>query len=254
MKKIINPAQDIGNDIQMSFDTRIIQKKNKEIVSLEKRELNIDSLLESFFNLSSHPCLGAHSVMNTKNYKYNIYSELGSETDAIALCKNIYSYLEELPRNGSAQLYSYFALFKNTDFSSEVEFEEKLWEHLNHVHAYDVKNFKWDSSVSSNVDDANFSFSIGERGFYIVGMHPHSSRKARRFPYTLLVFNLHEQFETLRKKGKYDKLKNMIRGRDEKINGDINPMMNDFGAISEARQYSGRRVNENWKCPFHVKS
>jgi FPC/CPF motif-containing protein YcgG len=28
-------------------------------------------------------------------------------------------------------------------------------------------------------------------------------------------------------------------------------MLAQHGTISEARQYSGRPVDENWKCPFH---
>jgi FPC/CPF motif-containing protein YcgG len=27
-------------------------------------------------------------------------------------------------------------------------------------------------------------------------------------------------------------------------------MLEDFGENSEARQYSGRKVGEEWKCPF----
>ena len=46
-------------------------------------------------------------------------------------------------------------------------------------------------------------------------------------------------------------MRDTIRNRDEKLQGSINPMMRDFGQGSEARQYSGRAVNDEWKCPFH---
>ncbi len=254
MKKTLNNPISIGDDRYESACPRSIQENLNSSFHLEQENLRVDSLLDSFFNLNSHPCLGAHSVMNTRNYSYNIYNELGEKESAIRLCTDIYKFLDELPNKRSTKLCSYFALFKNSNFSSELEFENKLWKHLQYAHEYDIKKFKWDSKVSSDVDETNFSFSIGERGFYIVGMHPYSSRKARKFPNTLLVFNLHEQFEALRSRGKYDKLKNSIRKRDEKINGSINPMMHDFGASSEARQYSGRLVENDWECPFNFKS
>jgi hypothetical protein len=42
-----------------------------------------------------------------------------------------------------------------------------------------------------------------------------------------------------------------IRQRDIALQGSINPVLARFGEASEARQYSGRAVESNWKCPFH---
>ena len=36
--------------------------------------------------------------------------------------------------------------------------------------------------------------------------------------------------------------------------GDVNPMLTDFGDRSEAAQYSGRHVDGGWRCPFQAKS
>jgi len=38
--------------------------------------------------------------------------------------------------------------------------------------------------------------------------------------------------------------------RDEAIAGSRNPMLTRHGELSEARQYSGRSVDEVWRCPF----
>jgi hypothetical protein len=35
-----------------------------------------------------------------------------------------------------------------------------------------------------------------------------------------------------------------------RLQGSINPNLSDFGVHSEARQYSGRAVEDAWKCPF----
>jgi FPC/CPF motif-containing protein YcgG len=51
--------------------------------------------------------------------------------------------------------------------------------------------------------------------------------------------------------GVYHKVRNKIRERDIALQGNINPVLEDFGERSEARQYSGRQVESNWKCPFH---
>ena len=65
-----------------------------------------------------------------------------------------------------------------------------------------------------------------------------------------MVFNLHEQFETLRAEGRYERMREAILDRDRKLAGDINPMLARHGESSEARQYSGRAVGDAWSCPF----
>ena len=84
----------------------------------------------------------------------------------------------------------------------------------------------------------------------MVGLHPHASRPARRFPNPTLVFNLHDQFERLREKGIYERMRERILDRDKELAGDINPMLARHGESSEARQYSGRVVEDDWQCPF----
>ena len=68
-----------------------------------------------------------------------------------------------------------------------------------------------------------------------------------------MVFNLHDQFEQLREKGRYEKMRQTILERDRKLAGDINPMLKRHGEASEARQYSGRCVPEDWTPPFEDK-
>ena len=69
----------------------------------------------------------------------------------------------------------------------------------------------------------------------------------------MLVFNLHDQFEVLRAQGKYETMREKIMVRDEAVAGSRNPMLARHGQSSEARQYSGRMVGSDWKCPFHYK-
>ena len=104
--------------------------------------------------------------------------------------------------------------------------------------------------MSDDPDDPHFSLSFGGEGFFVVGLHPQASRPARRFQRPALVFNLHDQFEQLRASGRYDKLRSTIIDRDVALAGAPNPMLARHGTISEARQYSGRAVDNDWVCPF----
>lgn len=228
--------------------------QNEIIFDLDKYQedkyIYIHELFASFIKTGTHPCLGARSVLNNNTYSFEIFNELGDENSAIQTCESLYNYLKEKPDDSFPKLYSFFAIFEKSNFESELEFEKKLWSHLNYMHKYDKKKYEWDSMMSSDPNDVNFGFSIGGKAFYIVGMHPNSNRKARSFPMVMLVFNLHEQFELLKEKGSYDKLRESIRNRDESINGTVNPMMITDDFESEVKQYSGRQVGKDWKCPF----
>ena len=92
--------------------------------------------------------------------------------------------------------------------------------------------------------------SFGGEAFFVVGLHPHASRPARRFERPAMVFNLHDQFEQLRAQGRYDKLSKAILSRDVELAGTPNPMLEEHGIVSAARQYSGRAVSDEWRCPF----
>lgn len=149
-----------------------------------------------------------------------------------------------------ALFVSFVALFPATPALDEASFEAALWDRLQALHRLDRRNFLWDPSVSSDPASPDFSLSLGGRAFYIVGVHPGASRKARRFGCAALVFNLHSQFETLREDGRYDKLRAAITERDIAFSGSRNPMLKQHGESSEARQYSGRQVGAEWRCPF----
>jgi FPC/CPF motif-containing protein YcgG len=119
---------------------------------------------------------------------------------------------------------------------------------------HNADDTEWDSNVSKNPNDPDFSFSLKGKAFYVIGMHPKSSRMARQAPYCTVVFNLHGQFERLRLMGRYQTVKNKIRERDKKLQGSINPVLRDYGTDTETKQYSGRHVGDEWKCPFRPKN
>ena len=50
-----------------------------------------------------------------------------------------------------------------------------------------------------------------------------------------------------------ERMREKIIARDIELAGTINPMLARHGEASEARQYSGRVVEEGWRCPFRDK-
>ena len=196
-----------------------------------------------------YPCVGAKAAFNSNQVRLAVYSKMASETTTKELGQDLKQYIAETLAADSEYM-TMIAVFKDEEASSEVEFEKKLWSQLQQLHNSDDSQHPWDPGVSSNPNDPNFSFSYNGTAFFVVGLHPNASRKARRFGYTAMAFNLHRQFEQLREKGVYDNMKNVIRDRDQAYDGSINPMLNDFGDGLEAPQYSGRQVDDSWKCPF----
>lgn len=215
-------------------------------------EQHIHAVLRDKILAPEFPCVAAKSALNRRTYRLGVYSQMGQLDSARALCHDLYEFGREFPDPGQ-QFVSFMAVFRWPELRSELHFEQLMWKHLQMMHLVDMRHYRWNDSVSSNPEHKDFSYSIGGRPYFLVGFNPHASRMARQFPWATIVFNLHEQFEHLREQGRYDTLKNAIRERDVAYQGSINPVLRDFGDESEARQYSGRSVESEWKCPFRAK-
>lgn len=213
---------------------------------------NLENTIHKFIKEQDHPCLSAQSVVKNDTLTIGNYKVFGSAEAATAMAKDLQTFLKNRSSINKARLVSFIAIFDTPKVISETVFENLLWKQLQLLH--NIDQMQWDSDVSGNPEDARFSFSFGGKAFYIIGMHANSSRMARQFPQPALVFNLHEQFETLREQGHYYKMRNVIRARDRKLQGYENAMVADHGTSSEAKQYSGRTVDEHWKCPFQNKT
>lgn len=133
---------------------------------------------------------------------------------------------------------------------SEADYEKYLWQRLQSISDLDAINFPYDNRVSSKTESPEFSYSLKQESFFIIGMHPGSSRVARRFQYPAFTFNPHQQFEKMRETGKYITMKKAVRKKDILLAGNINPMLRDHGTLSEVWQYSGRNHGTVGECPF----
>jgi len=199
-----------------------------------------------------YPCTGAISAFSQHCYRFGLYPELASDSAVRAVCHDLYCFCHEFTSIDD-QFITFVAMFRGPAIRSERNFEDLLWNQLQGMHALDSESFIWNKDVESDPTSHHFSYSIGGRSMFVIGMHPEASRLARTLPYPTQVFNLHEQFERLRARGKLEAMKQTIQAREMALQSSTNPMLADFGENSEARQYSGRAVSENWVCPFHAR-
>lgn len=219
--------------------------------------LTAHSAFREYVLQTGFSCIGAKAAFHDDAYGFAVYSALGSPESAAGLCRDLchFAHSKLVRENAFATFVSVFREPKGID---DTVFESLLWKQLYQLHAADSTYFNWDPTVSADPNDPEFSFSFAGRAFYVIGMHSGSSRSARTFRWPALVFNPHEQFERLRTEGKWKRLQSAIRAREMVLQGSVNPMLSDFGEQSEARQYSGRAVANDWtppvanggKCPF----
>ena len=217
-------------------------------------EVDDEGLIQSLYDHvlePDFPCVGAKSALNSQLFKIHPAWLLTSAWDDVAIHDELLSWSERYTNNPDG-LRSFAVVFSGPLNLNERQFEAAMWDRLCSLAAKDDwRDYPYDPSVSSDPNDPHFSLSFGGKAYFVVGMHPNASRTARRTDYPTLVFNLHDQFERLRADQKYEKMRRAILKRDQALDGSINPMLARHGEISEARQYSGRVVGKDWKCPFN---
>ena len=151
-------------------------------------------------------------------------------------------------------LATFIATFDGPFGLDETGFETLVWDQLQGLHDRDADRFAWSDFADPDPASDRFAFSIAGQAFFVVGLHANSSRITRRFSHPTLVFNSHVQFERLRERGIYGRIRNEVRTREMALQGSINPNLSDFGERSEAGQYSGRAVPADWTCPFRPRT
>ena len=195
-------------------------------------------------------CVGGRSAVRQNAYRFGLYERMGARSSSAALALDLRAFIEDNDLQGQ-DLTAFVASFVEPVPADEQTFEGLLWTTLQQLNDGDLE--PWSPDGRADPADPAFSFSFAGTSFFIVGLHAGSSRFSRRFAWSTLVFNPHAQFDRLRQQGRYDRFRNAIRARDSSLQGTVNPMLRDFGEQSEARQYSGRAVGDDWKCPFHAR-
>ncbi|WP_449411481.1 guanitoxin biosynthesis heme-dependent pre-guanitoxin N-hydroxylase GntA [Methylobacterium komagatae] len=196
------------------------------------------------------PCVGAKSALSRGRLRIVVARDITSGWDDMRIYPALLSFIASY-REAPDLFQSFAVVFEGPGAISEETFEASLWARAQSLSDKDSwLGQPYDGRVAADPDNPHFSLSFGGEAFFVVGLHPGASRPARRFPSPVMVFNLHAQFERLRAEGRYEKLRSSILQRDEALAGSTNPMLSRHGEASEARQYSGRQVGPDWRCPF----
>lgn len=205
----------------------------------------------SFIETKEFPCIAAKAALARQQVKCMVAGNMACPNEDAGILQFLYEFVDEY-RNSKDFYHSAAIIFSGPLINSEEMFDALLWQRLQALQVFDAENYYYDDRVESDTSSPKFSFSIKQEAFYIIGLHPASSRHSRQFKYPVLVFNPHEQFEQLRATTKYDVMKNAVRKRDIVFSGSVNPMLQDFGKASEVYQYSGRKYEDSWQCPLKI--
>jgi len=220
-----------------------------DIEMLQEDQHQIEDAFTAFIDNTAFPCVAAKAALNKDHMKLFVAGHLACPKDDQAILDFLCEFVENY-RKSETQFHTACVIFPSTLGVNAATFETFMWMRLQALSDLDAKKHAYDQRVSSDPKSENFSFSLGGEAFFIIGLHPDSSRLARQFKYSTLVFNPHAQFEELRALERYDKMKNIVRKKDVALSGSINPMLRDFGAASEVYQYSGTQYDSKWECPF----
>lgn len=217
-------------------------------------------LAEAFRNYvkdRAFPCVGAKSALATGSLEIKLCHDITSAWDDVLIHRDLLTWSRDyvIDRDGGKiQFRSLAIVFRQSRVLSETVFEQQMWERIQSLSDKDDwLEQPYDPSVSNDTDDPHFALSFGGQAYFVVGMHPGASRPARRFERPTMVFNLHDQFVQLRETQRYERMRETILARDEALAGDINPMLKRHGEASEAAQYSGRQVGDDWECPLRAR-
>lgn len=208
-------------------------------------------MLRSFILGEYYPCIGARAAFTEGTYRMGFYKHMAHLSSVAAMGRDLKRFIGEYHEIGGYT--SFVAVFKYPQISTEEHFESILWKHLQMMHDHDID--EWDPHYSSNPDDPTFAFSFQGEAFFVVGMHPGSSRFSRRFGYVTLVFNPESQIRHLKEHGMLERFAEVVRTRDTLFQGERNPSLPADGSTTggEARVYSGKAhpAGTQYHCPFH---
>jgi FPC/CPF motif-containing protein YcgG len=208
-----------------------------------------NAALQAFVEHKAYPCVGAKAAVSRGSYVLSIYPSLGDVSAAGTTAEDI-RWFGEHADGVDDSFATFVAVFSEASVPDDAGFESMLWAYLQAMHRADAAHAGWDPSVSPDPADPDFRYSIGGTAFFVIGMHPNAGREARRFPFPAIVFNLHRQFEKLRAEGQFEKMRTVIRSREESLAGEPNPVLADHGERSEASQYAGLAHPPGWRPPF----
>lgn len=214
--------------------------------------LDNESITQRYFEFlqtKTFPCVAAKAAVSKGQVRCFVAGHMACPKDDADILNFLYTFVDEY-RKSESSFHSAAVIFQQPVLLDDEAFDQFLWQRLKSFNTLDKQKFSHDSRVDSDPASGHFSFSIGGEAFFVIGLHPGSERKARKFDFPALIFNPHAEFEKLRQADRYEKMKQTVRKRDEEFSGSVNPLLEDYGTASEVFQYSGLKHDQDWKCPL----
>ena len=137
-------------------------------------EETVDLEIKRLLHHKTYPCIAALQSYTRKDYCLKVYENFGGALHRPDLRTDLLKYIEEYERNLSPY-FTFWAVFKDVSNLSEDQFENSMRREM-------------------------ASLPIDGRHFFVVGLHPASSRLSRRFPWPALVLYTFDQFESFKAK------------------------------------------------------
>lgn len=197
----------------------------------------ISASLGQMIGDETFPCIMAKAALNNGLVRER---ELNLESAPAQALEVVYSFVREY-RKAPDRFSSLILSFDTEAFQSFSVFETFFWNFTLALHDIDKVAYRHDPRVGADPAQKDFSYSLMEEAFFLIMLHPQSPRVGRRYKYPAIVFNPHQQFERLREKGVFAKIRDTIRERDLSLQNEKNIMLGDFGQGWEIFQYTGRQ-------------
>jgi FPC/CPF motif-containing protein YcgG len=223
--------------------------RHGRIEELADRSKQVEGEIKKLLTQKNYPCTPALRSFNRGEYQVGLYKGFGKGLKCADLRQDLLYYIQKQRETMSPYL-TFWAVYDDPKKMTEDDFEINLWNELSFLTSEDMRGIDWPENKNSNPDDKDFSFCLGGEAFFVVGLHPQSSRIARQFKWPTLIFNLFSQFELLKIQGSFFPAVRNSRARDTKLQGSPNPMAVKHGEVWESIQFSGKENPSSWKCPF----
>ena len=203
----------------------------------------------AFLDEKGFPCIAAKAALARNHVQSFVAIHMACPAHDEEILKFLYNFVDSY-RTSEKSFHSAAVIFREPLNIDEGTFDSLFWQRLKALSSLDKERYKHDPRVDSDPRSSRYSFSLKEEAIFVLGLHPESKTRSRRFKYPTLIFNPHAEFEKLRNTNRYSKMKQVVRRRDVAYSGSINPTLADFGEVSEVYQYTGVQYNEDWTCPL----
>ena len=186
---------------------------------------SIHRALCDFIKSDGYPCVGARAALNGGDYRLGHYSDMGSAGASSRLAQDLSVFIAQRPYM-KTDFATMIAVFDNSDCRSEGGFQGRLWKQLQRSTISMRRR-----TILRSVATPRIPGLLSALAALRVGDRSAPRKLADGATFRLAgpgFFNPHDQFESLRRKGVYQRLGRIVRSRDISFQGSLK---SQFGRV-----------------------